>query len=811
MVVGPQLLGGVYGWGIAIITALAGLSALAAFWWAHTEGKVRPVGLAGSVGAVALGWTVLQAIPLPRGLTARLQPRAVQLADASAALLGDQTPGWVALSLAPGQTWSEVVQGAGLLATFFAACVLVGLGQRRRVLMIAGSSVALMAAVALIHTVTGSELVFGVYDPIHSTNPLVAPIVNQNQLSGFLAMGAPVLAGIGLDADEPRSRWMWLTLTTLVGATALMAVSRGGATSLVVGLLTLALLGVIRRRGRSGRPVAPSMAWLGATAAAATGLGLYVAAEGLYRDFEQSGVEKLGLAAEGLGLAMDHPFVGVGRGAFSAAMVAGHGSHHRFTHPENIVAQWTAEWGFVVALALLIGLAVAIVRATRETKSWARMGAIAALVGVFAHDLVDFSLELAGIAVVAAGLAGAVVGEGRRRSGQARRRVGRVTLPRATLCAAVACVLLTATLGWRLHQRSVYHLQAELIEALRAGDAERFESALRTAVRTHPSEPTFMLLGGAEAGHRGDPAALRWLNRAMLLAPGWPGPHEETARYLVRRGHLAQALGEVREAAVRGRRDAVRIVCPFIGRYPDRAPVVIREYQDDALGIDLLDRTGACLDRSSEAGVAIDTLLARRQILGAILRTAWRELGRGEPLRALNSLRSVRPDDRFEHPVLLLRARALTAAGRPADALAFLERAERTEPVLHAIARAQGAAGDEAAMRATFDELRARQGGSASRIARVSVQEGHQWRAFGNDFGAMRAYSRAHRLDPESGALIHVARTAERVGDLGRAFGAWAELCQQRGSGSAPCQAQDRVAEQLRERRHQRTQQLGVP
>jgi len=811
VVIGPQLLGGVYGWGIAILTALAGLSALSAFWWAHVEGKRRPVGLAGAIGIVGLGWTLLQAVPLPRGLTAQLQPRAVQLADASAALFGDGPPGWVALSIAPGQTWAEVVKGAGLLGVFFAAAVLVGMGHRRRVLMIAGTSAAAMAAVALLHTVVGAELVFGIYDPIHTTNPLVAPIVNQNQLSGFLAMGTPVLVGIGLDSEEPRSRWMWLTAAAITGATALAAVSRGGATSLVVGLLTLALLGVVRRRGRSGKPVAPSLAWLGATFAAAAGLGLYVAAEGLYRDFEQSGIGKLQLAAEGLDLAAAHPFVGVGRGAFSAAMVTDHGSSHRFTHPENIVAQWAAEWGFVVALAVFVGLAVAIVRATRQTRSWARMGAVAALVGIFAHDLVDFSLELAGVAAVAAALAGAVVAEGRRRSGQPRTRHRRIGLARAALATAVVCVVLTATLGWRLHERSLYHLQDELQAALVARDADRFRGTLQTAMSTHPSEPAVMLLAGAEAAHRGDPVALRWLNRSMLLAPGWPGPHEEAARYLIRRGHLAQALGEVREAAQRGRHDAVRILCPFIERFPDRASVVIREYRSDELGLELLDRTAACLPTRSPAAIEIDALLARQQVLGAIRRIARREIDRGEPLRALNALRSVPRAERLEEPVLLLRARALTDAERPEEALIHLAEAQQTDAVLAAIARAQALGGDEGAMRATFDALRARQGGDASRIARLFIQEGHMHREIGNQFGAMRAYGRAQRLDPESGALPHIGATSERVGDLGRAFGAWAELCQRQGAGSRACAARDRVAGQLRERRHERTQQLGVP
>ncbi len=805
---GPQLLGGVFGWGIAAITAMAGLSCIAAAWAARRDEAKASLSFLGAAATLALGWTLVQALPLPRLLTGWLQPRALTLADEGAELLGDAAPDWVALSIAPGATWAQVVQGAGLVAAFLAAATIVSLGHRRRVFQAVGVSVGLMAAIALMHLAAGAERVFGVYDPIHSTSPLLAPIVNQNELAGFLAMGAPVLAGLGLDEEDRRSRAGWLFLSATVGACALLAVSRGGVASLVVGFLALGILGVFRGepgRGKAkhGGKRAPLLL-IAATFAAAVGLGLYVAAESLYEDFEHSGYEKLDLAARGFGLALDHPFVGVGRGAFSAAIVSRYGQSVRIVHPENLVAQWCVEWGFVVAGVLLVALAIAILRASRRARSWAHLGGVAGLIAIFAHDMVDFALELAGIAVVAGALLGGVTAPSRRR----KRKSSVIQIHHAALLIAGACVVLAVVPGLRLDERGAYAMQVSLEEDMRERRHDAFQATLIEAVRAHPSEPAFVLLGGAEAGQRGDPSALRWLNRAMVMAPGWASPHLEAGRYLVRSGHLSQGLLELREAAVRGQTHrAAQIICSAVGSRPGSVSHVLRIFGTDDVGDQTLDDVAGCLPAESDLRRTVDAHLVERNVVGARIRSATRALGSDRPEDALAVLEPAAESEE----VLVIRARAYLALDQPGRAIETLAGHDGPVALLRMRAQAEAHAGERDAMLATVARLRTHGAGDPARIARAWILQGVLLTEMDQDFDALHAFSRAHRVDPNSAGLRHTAMTAERIGDHRRAYQAWSELCRNADAGSAPCRSRDRCLARVRESLHGVEQLLPTP
>lgn len=801
VVVAPQLLGGVFGWGVAIVSGMCGAACLAAAWAAAKDERAPPLG---AVGLTALGatlFTALQVLPLPRRLTGWLQPRAVELTDGASAALAEPPADWIALSLAPGATLLEVVKGAGLLAAFLAASTLVALGHRRAVFAAVGTSGIAMAVVALAHASIGADRVFGVYEPVNPAYLLRAPIVNDNQLSGFLSMCAPVLVGLGLDRDSPRARWAWLAGGVLVSATSLMAVSRGGVASLVVGFLALGMFGALRHHGRGG---GPSLLVAGAAVATGIGLGLYVAAEGIYRDFERSGLEKLELAWMGLDLAVDHPWLGVGRGAFSAAFVSRFGTTTRATHPESLPAQWASEWGFPLTVLLLVVLGWALARGARRAKSWAHGAAAAGVVAIFVHDLVDYALELSGIAAVAATLYGAVVAEGRRTATAPTR----LPLHKIAAGAGAIALLLPLTLASRVDQLGVRGMQRRLETQLRTRDPE-FAASLLTAVRTHPSEPAFPLLGGSEAAQRGDPAAVRWLNRAMVLAPSWGAPHEEAARYLFLRGHPQQGLLEVREAGVRDRTAAARFACPPLSARPELAGAAIRSLGADPTGDQMLDRLGRCLPRDAPAAIEIDTYLTERGVLGATLRMADRALHASEPARALALLA---PIQSREPRLVALRARAHLAAGEPTRALEALAGAEETAQLLELRARAQAAAGDEAAMLETLERMRARVAGSAEEIAQVWALEGRLQEGLDHQFAALRAYGRAERLDPgRDTGLQGSARVAERVGDLARAYRAHAELCQRRGSASRACREQARLRRALDESRRRVGQPVGTP
>ncbi len=804
VVVGPQLIGGVFPWGVALITGAAGLACLAAAWTAHESATRAPVSPAGLVGIGAWLWTAAQVLPVPRPLTEWLQPEAVALSDGASALLGDAPRDWVALSMAPGSTVLQLVQGAGLLAAFIAAATMVALGHRRRALSAIGISGLAMATVALVHEAAGLERVFGIYAPIHTTSPLLAPLVNQNSLSGFLSMCAPVLVGLGLDQEEPPKRWGWITGGVVVATCALLAVSRGGVASLTVGFLALGIFGAVRRRRERGKATGSSLVLVGATFATAVGLGLYFAADALYRDFEQSGYEKLTLARLAFDLSLDHPWVGVGRGAFSAAFVSRLGTTTRVTHPENLLAQWITEWGFPVAVLLIVVLAAGIARATQRARSWAHLGGAAGLIAIFVHDLVDFSLELAGVGVVAAALTGTVLAPSRRN----RPTASRLTIPRVGAAVGMVAAGIVLLLGWTLGRHSVDGMQRVLEEQLVGRDHHAFETTVVDAVRRHPSEPTFALLGGSEAAQRGDPDALRWLNRAMSLAPGWAAPHDEAARYLFRAGNPTQALLEIRQAGERDLPRSARNACPALEDHPELARAAIRIFGSDAVGDRLLDVVGSCLPSRSPSAAVIDRHLVERGVLGGRVRSARRALDAGEAREALAVLEGVESDER---DLLQVRARAYLALDDPERALAVLARVDGSERwPLELRARAHAAALDEAAMLATLERWRGLSAGSARQIAAVWVLEGELQEQLGNDFAALRAYGRAERMDPRSAGLDRVARIAERIGDLGRAYRARGQLCERDGRRSASCRHRDRLLEELRESRRRAGQPVDA-
>jgi hypothetical protein len=794
VVIAPQLLGGVFGWGMSIIATLAGVAVILAAWSARRAS----FGTLVLVALVVLAWTAVQALPLPRMITGWLQPDALTMADDAARLLGDPAPSWVALSLSPASTRAEIVKGCAMVAAFVAAWLLAVQGRRRAVLVAVAVSITAVAFSALAHLGADAQTVYGLYGPIVTGTPIPAPILNQNHLAGFLSMGVPVIVALGLEAEERGAKVVWLTLAALVSAVTLLAMSRGGVVSLVFGLLCLGALGLLRRR--RGQRLAGPLALVGIALLTVLALGVYLAGEAIYRDFASGDLSKLDLAGRGAVLALEHPWIGVGRGAFSAAFVRDHGAIVRYTHPENFLAQWASEWGLVVAIGLLVAIGTAALSALGSLRSWARAGALAGLVAIAVHDLVDFALELSGVSVVAAALAGAALAS-RPRAKISERRSEQTRAPRivaaGTGVAALASVVL---FGISIDGESAYALERQLTEELRAGRYPRETLAL--AVRRHPSEPVFMLLGGAFAIERRDPKAILWLNLAMERAPQWSSPHEEAARYFLLADRHDQAFIEMRAAEERRQGGTVLLAARALRERPEQADAFVRAARRDAVGVHYLDQTAHYLPLDSAAGSVIDRALAsRRDLLGPRTRAARRALSDRDPERALRELAPL--GAQRDTDLVLLRAEAERAAGRPARAARLLRGAERwserPEAVLDARAEALAAAGDDDGMRAVADELRRRAAGSSVRLARVWILQGRLEHQLGNDGRAMQAFEQANDLEPASGGLHQVAQLAEHLGSYRRSYQAYATLCRNGPPSSPHCAARDRLRERLGE------------
>ncbi len=780
--VAPQLFGGVFPWSVVLIAGLSVLALAAALW--TRQAARRPVvdALLAAMTAAWL-WTCLQSVSIPSGVAQALRLRSLQSA---ARLAGLQWAGEIPLTISydPGSTQLHIVTGIAVLAAFVAAR-LGGPGGLRPIAAAAAASAALLALEGIAHRVVDANAVFGIYAPRFSEPQLLTPLMNGNHLGGFATMGALLAASMAGERD-PRARPVWLAVSVLCAVTVAWTLSRGAIGSLLFGFVLLGSWWIRGKTGSRRRAVIPA-AVAGASLVAALA---FAALEPIVRRFEDQGFDKLAVAARGFRLLDGSTWwLGVGRGAFSSTFVAEEGSLGRFTHPENIVVQWTTEWGLPIALLLLAALIAALWKRFRGTEETLVAGSCIAIFALGLQNLVDFSLEMTGIAVVVAALAGALLPvSGRRRA-----------TPSLGVPGAMLAVFL-ATLGWlgpRVLQSDTQSVIDRLTRAVHFDDETEFETELRRGLALHPGEPAFALLAGTYAASKGHRDAARWLSVVMDEAPGWGAPHAVAARLLAERGQLDQALLEIRQAEERHPGSAREVFCDLLDRSAS-----IEQIERAAPGAELrapfLNRATTCPDLSPALRTAIDEAILKSDPAHgpAVLREARRLSSQKRDDEAEALLEAALERDPEDANVWAALIRAKLSAGRVEQAEAALDRAAATglqsRPLTRARARVEASLGRSDDMRATISRLRGQARGDARLVAASFLLEGELEASLGNVDAALAAYENADRANPEGPALRRAADLALRSGRPSQAARLYRTLCARHPGGSA-CAAEARL------------------
>jgi len=795
VIVSPQFLGGATLWSVAAIALLSAATLVVTVWAQVRELPPPPWGnwafLALSLG---LTWTVVQAVPLPAELTGWLSPTSREVADRIAAALGRGEPRFVPISRDPGATAAAIVQGIGLMSVLEAARWRGAGGGGTRLLAAAAASAIVMAAVALVHELAGATELFGVYDPVFARPTVISPMLNANHLSGFCGFGVPIVWGLAIQSNSTPARLTLWGAGVLCLGIAFATLSRGGISSAIAGIVCFAGMLLLRRRptGLSSRAAQTTAV----AAAVSVAVLTWLLAEPLSRELDGSSNDKLALLSHGWLFASEAPLVGVGRGGFSSAFVGTHGSMRRFEHAENLVVQWTSEWGLPMTSVVLLAMVLAFTRALRTISSPAALGAAAALVGIVLHDMVDFALELPATATVAAATLGALSGIGTAGFDTARRRS--CSRWAAGGLGAVSLIAVIA-LGPGLPAKDVRYLNERLAGLSDRGAFLKFDETLAEALSLHPSEPSFALLAGRRARLSRSDGTGRWLNLAMDLAPGWSSPHLEASVWLFESGRIDQATVELRAAASRDPKGAVASICPRLKKRDD--PVELERITpfNDGSRTPFLVAVSRCVALDSEVGQRADDLLLEEHggFPEARARVARRLANQGRASDAIQLLReTLRLHPRTSAAWLAL-ARVQLDAG---DAAAAVETCGRgathvDDPWELLTLRAKAHAGlqHDAAMREDIAQLERLSGDSIDRRAEAAVLLGRLEERRGHLARALRAYGRAYRYGSDPRVLEDVARVAERLGDLGRAFAAWAELCSLRPNDGTACTERRRL------------------
>ena len=489
---------------VLAVVALVAAAACALLWYDAEPLTPRPA----STALVALGiglvaWTALQTVPLPRALVAMIAPATADVWARALAPLREDGPTWISLSLDPNAGRLQVLRGVTYLAVFLGALQVArrqeGVAFLERAVV---ASTTATAAAALLHPALGARKVFGIYAPKESYSYMVdhiGPLLNMNHLAGYANIGVLVAWGSVLSRKGSIPRPLALVIVALLGATSVWSMSRGGTATMLLGMVVVVVLALGARRAR--QPGSLPQVGFGVAAIAGAAVVLLSLFDDTRSKFLHGNLSKLELARDAASLWRSFGLFGVGRGAFESVFpsVRTDTEYFVYTHPENIVMQWTTEWGLPIGL---VGLGV-VVWALRPRTLLARsrppIGAWAALLAVGLQNLVDFSSEIPGVMFALATCAAIVTGgtggtSSRSRARWARRE--RVVALAPAVAVVLAGILVVPATGHELYneQRSFLTIGAETSRPLAA-----FHEALRGAMLRHPAEPYFPYVGGVRA------------------------------------------------------------------------------------------------------------------------------------------------------------------------------------------------------------------------------------------------------------------------------------------------------------------------
>lgn len=429
---GTLAFGAVYAW--AYWPLAAACAAVGTWGVVRTRGwrsqRVRI--LLWPLAAVALVMA-LQLLPLPIGVMKALSPNADSFLAQFSLGYAFQPPSVHALSVVPSETLTTLALFLALGILLVGACTAMGRIEASRVVLPLALFGVVVSVVGVVNRAMNGDSVhatiYGFWHPEQASQPF-PPFVDPNHYAGWMVLAiAPVLGNLsGLieasweGSGRRLSSWLlWLArpeagrlallgLCAMTMATALVLTgSRSGVVSLAA---VLAVIGF--RAVRRSDQLMPKIAATVAAAAVLVGALAWGRSKDLASKVGRMGHDesiygRLQVWHDALHIFRDFPVIGAGMGTFGHVMVVYQSGSRiaAYTQAHNDYLQILAEGGVLMALAALAliatigaGAAYRLRRDTDLVTNWIRYGAVAGLVGIGVQSMVEFSLQMPGIAVL---------------------------------------------------------------------------------------------------------------------------------------------------------------------------------------------------------------------------------------------------------------------------------------------------------------------------------------------------------------------------------------------------------------------------
>jgi tetratricopeptide (TPR) repeat protein len=741
-----------------------------------------------AAGAGLTLYTFLQCVPMPVALLRFLAPHNADVWARSLAPLHQAGPSWAPLSLDPVATRVEVLKGVAYLLAFLSALRIARRRDGVRFLSLVVVLTALVLAMsALLHPAFGATRLFGIYEPTNISARHIAPLMNPNNLAGYLNVALCLSLAALLAPDPQVPRAIAAAVVVLLAAAQVWVASRGGVITMVLGALIVIVIARISRTRHAG--AVPTLALVtGAILVAGTALFVLSGSDEASNELLDKDVSKLRMFTATMRGLPSMALFGCGRGAFESVFPSfrAEAGYVTYTHPENFIAQWLLEWGIPVGFTglVLVGFAlrpnVMLARSTNAGGAWAGIAALAV------QNLGDLGTEIPAL-VLAAVVCAAIVAAGT--PGAAPRWfVERwAARPRwlaigAGSAATLVLALSLGSLGNDLHDdQGMLHRLALAPN----GSTTAMHAAARAAMLRHPAEPylPFVTALRAVAGRDDDP--IPWLGATLERARVYGPAHQLLARVVGGRSP-SQARLEYRLAMEQAPNlvDSIMMEAPrMVGGYFDARELLPNGTVGPAVS-ELLAQ--AIADRLPASRVRLDADAARED--SAARGPAWRTAndaiqdlesgpmapwcdGRGWEacvklaLDKSNRLEQMSPD---KCEGFALHARARTANHDGSGGLNELDKA--TEEVtdrlwcLKQLVLVAREVGSEARADRALETIIPLGCGEQAACAETLRWVGQQYEAMGKPYKALGLYRRSFEQAPDDGLLARMAELAMNGG-----------------------------------------------
>lgn len=693
----PLAFGTVDLWSICVMfgLSLVAFSALVVrrFFRNHqTSFLVFPMGLA--LGLVTL-FTLIQALPLPPFLLRLLDPNAAGLYDyvlSGTGLWGDGQ--WLSLSLDPPATALELMKFVSYTLVFFTVINYFNDRQRARrlmkVLVWAGFSVTL---IGFFFKLFDANAIFGIRQ-IPPGSFFFSTFINPNHLAGLLGLCAPVAIGLAFSARERQDRAFYGFFGLIMGVGVFMSLSRGGIVAFSAGMIFLVFFAATRRTRQLRRAVLVQLIAVGVLTVAS-----YLAYDTILRELKTLG--NLSAVREELKfnawkgtvpMILDHPIVGIGRGAFASVYPRYKSvpSEATFTHPENEVIQNLVEWGPIFGgLFLLIFAGTVFMALFRARESFSMGGCLAGVFIVSLHNLVDFNLEIGGVAMPFIAVLAMLCASPFSHAGGPLPFEIRPRIPKwfasALIPGALAIGILAAPFaGTHALSRETQEIEAQA----ETGAAEpcvgnALGEAACNLLRHHPGDYLAPLIVGKAFLNAKPPAfnrSVHWLARAIYLDPGSAVAHHLIGRALLFAGKREQAFSEYQASAEADRTQLSTLVSEVLTltKETDAAIRITPQDADGLLTTARILRTLGKVDAAVTAcRKAVDLNVTRVDVLDLLAELLLSQGKLDDAVETAQKLIDTEPQHDYGY---LIEGRALFAKGETEKAFKVWQTGFELEP-----------------------------------------------------------------------------------------------------------------------------------